>query len=431
MEYGGGAQRRQRDPGRHPGLGHHGRDLGAGRGRHRRGQPDLRPDRRRSSRRGGPHARHRCRRAGHGRDVAAGWPGARGRGGGRSSSRWSPGCCSTSIVLFSIYLLFSGHNAPGGGFAGGLVAGLALTVRYLAGGRHELDAAAPVDAGMLLGIGLLLAVAAGAGAAAVRRAGAAERHRRPARCRCSASFHFVTSVLFDIGVYLVVVGLVLDVLRSLGAEIDRQHEADRQRRARPAGEGVGLTANLFLIVVGVLFAPACLPAARTQPHPGAGGRDPARQRREPADPHPGGTRASPPIVGASRTRPDDRPAAAGDGPHRHRDHPRHRPRSCSPWPTGPGSWPARRGPGRHRGPPDHAAGGVGRRPRTPRTQDGSDQDGSDQDGDEAGVASAVATQLRWGGRAGDLPRTAAGRPTAVRCGPDPAGGPPSPAPSGR
>ena len=34
--------------------------------------------------------------------------------------------------------------------------------------------------------------------------------------------HLVTSIFFDIGVYLVVVGLMLDVLRSLGAEIDRQ-----------------------------------------------------------------------------------------------------------------------------------------------------------------------------------------------------------------
>ena len=42
---------------------------------------------------------------------------------------------------------------------------------------------------------------------------------------------FVTSTLFDVGVYLVVIGLVLDVLRSLGAEVDRQ--AQELRDAAP------------------------------------------------------------------------------------------------------------------------------------------------------------------------------------------------------
>ena len=36
--------------------------------------------------------------------------------------------------------------------------------------------------------------------------------------------HLVTSLAFDVGVYLVVVGLVLDILRSLGAELDRRVE---------------------------------------------------------------------------------------------------------------------------------------------------------------------------------------------------------------
>ena len=56
-----------------------------------------------------------------------------------------------SAIVVSVYLLFAGHNIPGGGFAGGLVAGLAFVARYLAGGRYELGAAAPVDAGKLLG----------------------------------------------------------------------------------------------------------------------------------------------------------------------------------------------------------------------------------------------------------------------------------------
>ncbi|MDQ2624884.1 MAG: Na+/H+ antiporter subunit A, partial [Actinomycetota bacterium] len=58
------------------------------------------------------------------------------------------------MILYAIYLLFSGHNAPGGGFAAGLVVGIALMVRYLAGGRYELGEAAPVHPGLLLGTGL-------------------------------------------------------------------------------------------------------------------------------------------------------------------------------------------------------------------------------------------------------------------------------------
>lgn len=124
------------------------------------------------------------------------------------------------IVLLSVYLLFTGHDTPGGGFTGGLVAGLALTVRYLAGGRYELAAAAPVDAGAVLGAGLLIAVGTGVGALVlggeVLQSAIVDLH-----IPLLGHLHLVTSALFDIGVYLIVIGLVLDVLRSLGAEIDR------------------------------------------------------------------------------------------------------------------------------------------------------------------------------------------------------------------
>ena len=139
------------------------------------------------------------------------------------------------MVVLSIYLLFAGHNVPGGGFAGGLVAGLALVLRYVAGGRYELGEAAPVDAGLLLGLGLLFAGdhrrrRARWSAATCCRARSVDG---PAavRSRCK----LVTSLFFDIGVYLVVVGLVLDVLRSLGAELDRQStRTTRRRRSKVA-----------------------------------------------------------------------------------------------------------------------------------------------------------------------------------------------------
>ncbi|MFJ3322444.1 Na+/H+ antiporter subunit A [Curtobacterium sp. NPDC086286] len=129
------------------------------------------------------------------------------------------------LIVLSVYLLFAGHNAAGGGFAGGLVAGIALAARYLAGGPAELGAAAPVRAGRLLGLG----VATAAITALVpmffgREALYSEFFE--ATVPVLGHVEFVTATFFDIGVYLVVVGLVLDVLRSLGAEVDRQRLED-------------------------------------------------------------------------------------------------------------------------------------------------------------------------------------------------------------
>jgi multicomponent Na+:H+ antiporter subunit A len=130
-----------------------------------------------------------------------------------------------SLIVLSIYLLFAGHNAPGGGFAGGLVAGLAFAARYLAGGRDELAAAAPLDAGKMLGVGLTLAV----GTALVPLffgVDALTSTWVSGHVWLLGELEFVTSTFFDIGVYFVVIGLALDVLRSLGSEVDRQQEED-------------------------------------------------------------------------------------------------------------------------------------------------------------------------------------------------------------
>lgn len=133
-----------------------------------------------------------------------------------------------SIIVVSIYLLFAGHNLPGGGFAGGLVAGMALVMRYIAGGRYELGVAAPSDAGTLLGTGMTLAVAC---AIVPVFFGAAPLTSTFFEATLPVLGHveFVTSTIFDIGVYLVVIGLVLDVLRSLGAEVDRQTQELREK----------------------------------------------------------------------------------------------------------------------------------------------------------------------------------------------------------
>lgn len=127
------------------------------------------------------------------------------------------------MILFALFLLFSGHNAPGGGFAAGLVVGLALAVRYLAGGRYELGEAAPVHPGLVLGTGLFLSAGVGLVALLSGRS-ALESTIVDLHLPVLGDVHLVTSLFFDVGVFLVVIGLVIDILRTFGAELDRQAE---------------------------------------------------------------------------------------------------------------------------------------------------------------------------------------------------------------
>ncbi|SDR75216.1 Na+/H+ antiporter subunit A [Agrococcus carbonis] len=147
------------------------------------------------------------------------------------------------MMLVSIFLLAVGHNEPGGGFAGGLVAGIALAVRYLAGGREELLEAVPFDAGKLLGGGMAVVVLSVVWPVLIGgRIG--ESYAIEAVLPLLGEQKLVTTLFFDIGVWLIVVGAMLDFVRSLGAGVDLHGEQNvaprpqwRSDRSLP-GEGV-------------------------------------------------------------------------------------------------------------------------------------------------------------------------------------------------
>ncbi|MFB7556140.1 Na+/H+ antiporter subunit A [Streptomyces brevispora] len=138
------------------------------------------------------------------------------------------------ILVLSVYLLFCAENMPGGGFVGGLVAGVALITRYLAGGRFELAQAAPLQPGLFTGVGLFLST----GVALLGLTDGTVLHAwtHDGRLPLIGEYHFGTPVVFDFGVYLLVLGVVLDIVRALGAKIDRQIEraaAEQAAGARP------------------------------------------------------------------------------------------------------------------------------------------------------------------------------------------------------
>ncbi len=125
-----------------------------------------------------------------------------------------------TALVFSVFMFFAGHNAPGGGFIGGLVAGAALVLRYLAGAPRGSERVGARFANVVLGTGLMIAVATGFGGWVW---GIEFLESAPIRVDLPVigTIKTSTSLLFDAGVYLVVVGLVMEALGSLGREAEQ------------------------------------------------------------------------------------------------------------------------------------------------------------------------------------------------------------------
>jgi multisubunit Na+/H+ antiporter MnhB subunit len=120
-----------------------------------------------------------------------------------------------AALVLSVYLLFAGHNQPGGGFVGGLVAGAAISLRYIAGGLGEVRAVVPVRPWFFLSCGLAVA-AATALAPVVAGHGALDQRAFEWDVAALGHVKLTTATVFDSGVYLIVIGLVLMIFEGLG-----------------------------------------------------------------------------------------------------------------------------------------------------------------------------------------------------------------------
>ena len=121
------------------------------------------------------------------------------------------------MLLFSFFLLMRGHNAPGGGFVGGLVAAAAFALYAIAYDPAAARRALRIDPRAFIGLGLLVAALSG---------GLALVDGRPFMTGLWTSLPLSgreridvgTPMLFDVGVYLVVLGVTLTILLSMSEE---------------------------------------------------------------------------------------------------------------------------------------------------------------------------------------------------------------------
>ncbi len=110
-----------------------------------------------------------------------------------------------AAVIFSIYVLLRGHNEPGGGFIGGLIAAAGIAVHAIPRGRTSLVSMLRVWPKTLIGTGILLAVLSGLPSLLLAEPFLTHQWPFP-------SLPVGTTLVFDLGVYLVVIGSVLTFL---------------------------------------------------------------------------------------------------------------------------------------------------------------------------------------------------------------------------
>lgn len=122
-----------------------------------------------------------------------------------------------STVVLSVYLLGAGHNQPGGGFIGGLVGAAGIALLFVAGGLDAVRRTVPVRPWTVLGGGLVVAVAA---AIAPLLGGGAvlEQGFHTLDLPLAGKVKITSALVFDTGVFFVVLGMVLMAFEALGEE---------------------------------------------------------------------------------------------------------------------------------------------------------------------------------------------------------------------
>jgi multicomponent K+:H+ antiporter subunit A len=118
------------------------------------------------------------------------------------------------ILLVAVYIFLRGHNLPGGGFIAGLVGAVALIIQYVASGIDWTNRRLDVDFQKMAAVGVIIAVVTGMAAWAFGEPFLTNGMLHP-HIPLIGKIHLGSALSFDLGVFLVVVGALLVIIRRL------------------------------------------------------------------------------------------------------------------------------------------------------------------------------------------------------------------------
>ncbi len=128
-------------------------------------------------------------------------------------------------LVVSLYIFLRGHNLPGGGFIAGLITALALIIQYIALGQDKAEQLLKAKSGRLyeiwIGTGLVIAGLTGLGSWFWGRPFLTSAHVYVSP-PVIGEMHLASAALFDLGVYITVVGATMLMISILG---DSRHSS--------------------------------------------------------------------------------------------------------------------------------------------------------------------------------------------------------------
>ena len=140
-------------------------------------------------------------------------------------------------VLVSVYFFMRGHNAPGGGFVAGLVMSVALLLQYIVSGTEWVEEHLRIYPRRWIAIGLLLALATGGGSIVLGYP-FMTTHTAHLTLPVLGDLHIPSAMLFDTGVFAVVLGSTMLILTALSHQSVRSHRWADENYRSPAADSL-------------------------------------------------------------------------------------------------------------------------------------------------------------------------------------------------